>query len=620
MSGRRYAILVGTSEFPDEPKLAALRCPVHDVEGMREVLESPELGAFDEVAVLANRPHNEVNFKINEVLNRAQKSDFVLIYYSGHGKLDRSGRLHLTTSDTRLDVLGATAISWPRVVDYLRDAYTTKVAVLLDCCYGGAAGASFRSTVEDQLQQATQARGTYVMTAATSTELAREQEHDEYGLFTKHVIEGIKTGEADLDSDGHISMDDLYRYVQDRLREDGGQQPTMTGIDVRGELFIAKSRSTKREDRLKKIRKRLYSLAAREYVSDALVASAIEVASLRPTEHTEEQKRLDDLLDRYMAAKISVGELARQWYIGSPIAGPPAEATEESTGPAFEFDLRSQDDAAVDDSPSFDLEPRREEEEPAERAVDPTPEPKPRLIPEPKPQPGPVPVPPPRTQGSKAPAVAIAFIAGLALIAFVVFKLISKPDRTDSAGTTGGGTVQTEGIRDPSATEIAERDSQRLAAEKEGRYEEAARLSAQLALDAPADELKYRIAQFRNLIEFDEVEAASVGNSLLDGLAKDDPLALNTMAWAVVRDRTSAIQSLALTRTATSMAERAAELTSYRDPYKLDTLAFTLYKFGGSVERARSLEYSAIQYAQADSGFPADELAAMRERYSRMGG
>ena len=35
---RRYAILIGNSEFPEAATLDALRCPPRDIQGMREVL------------------------------------------------------------------------------------------------------------------------------------------------------------------------------------------------------------------------------------------------------------------------------------------------------------------------------------------------------------------------------------------------------------------------------------------------------------------------------------------------------------------------------------------------------------------------------------------------------
>ena len=100
MPAARYAILVGNSQFPQEPKLTPLHAPENDVDGMAEVLLAPERGAFDEVIVLKNKPQYEIVRQIQRVLNRATKNDLFVIYYSGHGKLNRLGHLCLATSNT----------------------------------------------------------------------------------------------------------------------------------------------------------------------------------------------------------------------------------------------------------------------------------------------------------------------------------------------------------------------------------------------------------------------------------------------------------------------------------------------------------------------------------------
>ena len=100
MSGKRYAVLVAASNFPDDEKLTDLRCPDNDVAGFNEVLTSEAHGKFSDTVVLKNEPHFEVLRHVNRVLKNADKDDLVLIYYSGHGKLDGAGRLHLATSRT----------------------------------------------------------------------------------------------------------------------------------------------------------------------------------------------------------------------------------------------------------------------------------------------------------------------------------------------------------------------------------------------------------------------------------------------------------------------------------------------------------------------------------------
>ncbi|MEM7226548.1 MAG: caspase family protein, partial [Pseudomonadota bacterium] len=83
----RYAVLIGSSQFPEEERLQDLLCPEQDVDDLHGLLSDSEHGGFSETHLLKNRPHHEVLRTLNRVLKKAAKDDLVLIYYSGHGKL-----------------------------------------------------------------------------------------------------------------------------------------------------------------------------------------------------------------------------------------------------------------------------------------------------------------------------------------------------------------------------------------------------------------------------------------------------------------------------------------------------------------------------------------------------
>ena len=91
------------------------------------------------------------------------------------------------------DELETTSIPAQRIRSLIDNARTTKVALILDCCYSGAIEKTFlRGDVEDQLNLMAGGRGTFIMTAATDVQTAREEVRDGYGIFTKHLIDGIR--------------------------------------------------------------------------------------------------------------------------------------------------------------------------------------------------------------------------------------------------------------------------------------------------------------------------------------------------------------------------------------------------------------------------------------------
>jgi YVTN family beta-propeller protein len=60
-------------------------------------------------------------------------------------------------------------------------------------------------------------------------------------VFTNFLVEGLATGEADLDRDGDISLDELYRYVYDRVTEEMPQQRPKKQENVEGRIVIARN-------------------------------------------------------------------------------------------------------------------------------------------------------------------------------------------------------------------------------------------------------------------------------------------------------------------------------------------------------------------------------------------
>jgi hypothetical protein len=243
MPGSRYAVLIGSSIFPQEPKLQPLNAPEKDVDGLAAVLSSPERGCFSDISILKNRPQSEIIRSIQRTFNRACRDDLVVLYYSGHGKLNRSGRLYLTALDTALNELESSAIAVSSIRDFVDVSESRKVVIILDCCFSGAVGGVFsKGSIDDQLQSAArEGRGTYIMTASTGIQTALEKETDQHSIFTKHLIAGIKSGEADKNRDGTITVDELYDYLYPRVREESHQQPTKWSMDTRGLFVIANS-------------------------------------------------------------------------------------------------------------------------------------------------------------------------------------------------------------------------------------------------------------------------------------------------------------------------------------------------------------------------------------------
>ena len=310
-------MLIASSQFPADSRLQTLRCPESDVDGIASLLSSPVHGLFAEsnISVLKNKPHAEVLLVLNRVLQSAKKDDFVLIYYSGHGKPDQAGRLHLATIDTTLDALGATSLPMESVKSFIDICASNKIVIILDCCFSGAAGELFlRGDVNQQLNTVSQARGIFILSASTALQVAQEKEGDRFGVLTKHIIEGVSEHSADLDGDGLVTMDELYTYVHRRVIEETPQQPEKFAFNVRGDLVFARTGILGREERKDRIRKLLLDLADRNLIPDSMLTRAIDVLRTPVRQLTPEAKRYDEALDGLYHNRIEIGQFIEEWY------------------------------------------------------------------------------------------------------------------------------------------------------------------------------------------------------------------------------------------------------------------------------------------------------------------
>ena len=134
---RRVAFLIGNQTFRPDSGLLPLRGPANDLAALARLLRDPRRGRF-EVYEFLDKAHHEVLPEIAQALGSAAPADLFLIYYSGHGKLDRKGRLCLATADTSQGALLATSIPPRNLRDLVEESDCDQVVLLLDCCYSGA--------------------------------------------------------------------------------------------------------------------------------------------------------------------------------------------------------------------------------------------------------------------------------------------------------------------------------------------------------------------------------------------------------------------------------------------------------------------------------------------------
>lgn len=221
----KYALLVGVSEY--EPGLNPLPAAVKDVEAIHELLLDPAIGGFKEsdVAVLKNPERQKMEEAIESLFEARQKDDLVLLFFSGHGIKDDAGRLYLATRGTRKspqgELIRSTAISSNILHESMSRSRSKRQVVILDSCFSGAFAEGMAAKDDGSLDIRTQlgGEGRAVLTSSSSTQYSFEYTGSELSLYTRFLVDGIKTGAADQDEDGVISIDELHDYASKRVKD-----------------------------------------------------------------------------------------------------------------------------------------------------------------------------------------------------------------------------------------------------------------------------------------------------------------------------------------------------------------------------------------------------------------
>ncbi|WP_020119373.1 caspase family protein [Streptomyces canus] len=242
---RRLALLVATYEH-DDPGLSRLTAPAHDAEALAEVLRDPAVAGFD-VTLLVNEPHYRVGEAVGDLFDGKRSDDLVLLYFTGHGLKDEDGRLYLAMRNTRRGSLLFTSLPAEQVDQAMAGSDSRRQVLILDCCYSGAfpAGRLAKSDPGVHALERFQGRGRTVLTASDAMQYSYEGDRLSgsavQSVFTRHLVTGLREGAADLDGDGDITLDELYRYVHDRVVDEMPQQRPKRQDDVEGRIVIARN-------------------------------------------------------------------------------------------------------------------------------------------------------------------------------------------------------------------------------------------------------------------------------------------------------------------------------------------------------------------------------------------
>lgn len=250
MTAGRSALIIATGEYDNEG-LRRLAAPQADAIALAGVLGDPAIGNFA-VEVVSDESSWMIQERIEDFLIAGRPDDVLLVHFSCHGLKNDLGELFFAARNTRPGRLESTAIPAGFVQRCLRNCRAGSVVLLLDCCFGGAFPSVFTARAGEDVHvrdsfpdMSSDGRGRAIITATGATQYAFEgdqlagTELPGPSVFTRVLVEGLATGDADRDGDGLISFSDLYRYVYGNVTARNPRQTPQRIGDVEGDLYVA---------------------------------------------------------------------------------------------------------------------------------------------------------------------------------------------------------------------------------------------------------------------------------------------------------------------------------------------------------------------------------------------
>ncbi|MBC8871011.1 MAG: Gldg family protein [Planctomycetes bacterium] len=224
-AGDKWAVVVGVGQYFDS-KIPDLKNPAADARLVADVLSDVCGYPAEQVLLICDDQAEErlrpsgANLRkhIADWLKQSKQGDTVVVFYSGLGFVDERGHGILAPADCDKARLAETGFLVDDLREMLDQCKATQKLLILDCGHGenkkdkksiGASSAELGIALQNADRLIT-------LGSCAKNESSGEWGAKQHGLFAYLLAEGLR-GKADLDGNGQVDSDELYRFLADKV-------------------------------------------------------------------------------------------------------------------------------------------------------------------------------------------------------------------------------------------------------------------------------------------------------------------------------------------------------------------------------------------------------------------
>lgn len=204
---KSFAILIGISRynfFEDVEPVA------NNIETLTSILCNEEIFGIsdDDIVTITSGSSGDVKKKVMEAVEQAGEAgkETVLLYFAGHGVRCTNGDYYLAVTESEQSLInldGESAVPFDTIQTIVKSSKIRQSIFILDACYSGAVAQGEISPAPDKA-----IKGSYMVTATSSTEKAYFDKDDQFTVFTGELIQILEGG---IDNrNPWVTLEELY--------------------------------------------------------------------------------------------------------------------------------------------------------------------------------------------------------------------------------------------------------------------------------------------------------------------------------------------------------------------------------------------------------------------------